>query len=111
MEEYNINNEELDFLRKNTRLNPIAATKVLIARKQAEKYRDVYIRYNPTDIIEVDYSVADELEYELRKSVWMKLCEKAWKEYSKMENDDYGLIDFAETNMKRLIEEEKPKTK
>ena len=111
MDEYTVNKEELEFLRNNTTLNPIDSAKVIIARRRADKIRDDYIKFNPTNIIEVDYSIADELEYQLRKNAWMKSCEKSWKEYIRIENDGYGLIEFAEDQLKRKIKEQIERTK
>ena len=109
LENVEIDKTSLDVLRKNTNLDLISEAKILLSKRRAEKQREIYIKQNPNDIIEVDYSDALELEYQLRKNAWVKSCEKAWMNYIKVENDGYGLFEYAEDNLERLIQEEKEK--
>jgi len=99
----------LDALRHMVRLNPIAYAKEQKARKQAEKLRDLYIKYEPNDIIGVDYSIANNLEYVLRKQALERLVEKTWRNYVAIENDDYGLSQYADDCIKHFIENQKQK--
>ena len=107
LEKEEIDKISLDVLRKNTNLDLISEAKILLSKRRAEKQREIYIKQNPNDIIEVDYSDALELEYQLRKNAWVKSCEKAWMNYIKIENDGCGLFEFANGNLNRIIEEER----
>ena len=82
-------------LREITRLNPLAYAKVLRARKTAEELRNLYIKSEPNDIIGVDYSTANDLEYSERMRALERSLEKSWREYLSVENDGYGLSEFA----------------
>lgn len=95
----------LESLRKMTKLNLIDYFRVRRARKQAERLRDCYIKLNPSDIIEVDYSVANDLETSLRFGQLMRDVEKAWKRYSELEHDGCGLSEFAEGFLKQQMNE------
>lgn len=88
-------NEELEALRELTKLNPIAYAKVLKARKEAEILRDLYMKSEPNDVIGVDYSTADELEYSLRMRALERASEKSWRKYIEVEHDGYGLNQYA----------------
>ncbi len=102
----NVDYKKLDVLRQSTVLGPIDKAKVLLARRNAEKFREYYIKQNPSDIIEVDYSVADELELNLRFLVLERYLERSWKNYSNMENDGYSLIEYTEDYIKQQVEKE-----
>ena len=91
---YEFNFERLEQLRELTELGPIAKFKIMRARKQAEDYRKLYIKENPDDVIGVDYSTANELEYELRMNSLRKSLEKQWAEYVTYENDGMGLDQY-----------------
>ena len=65
----------LEALRELVKLNPVDYIRVKRARMQAESFRDLYIRENPSDIIGVDYSIADDLEYQLRLAAYERICE------------------------------------
>lgn len=93
---YEEQTNRLESLREITRLNPIDFFRVQQARRQAEKFRELYIKENPSDIIGVDYSVADDLEYSLRFRQLERNVEKSWKSYLGLENDGYGLAQYAE---------------
>lgn len=99
--------DKLNALRQFVKLNPLDFMRVRRARKQAEAFRELYIRENPSDIIGVDYSVADDLEYQLRLAGLERDMEKSWRAYLSMENDGYGLRDFAEDFLKQYINEHK----
>lgn len=87
--------DQLLALREITKLNPIAYAKVLKARNDAEQLRNLYIQYEPNDIIGVDYSTANELEYSLRMQALERSVEKDWIKYIEKENDGFGLADYA----------------
>ena len=99
--------EKLRALREFIKLNPVDFMRVRRARKQAEAFRELYIRENPGDIIGVDYSIADDLEYQLRLAGLERDMEKSWRAYLSMEHDGYGLRDFAEDFLKQYINEHK----
>ncbi len=86
---------ELDALRDMVKLNPFDYFRVQRARRQAEKFRDLYIKENPSDIIGVDYTIADDLEHSLRFRALERRVEKSWRDYLKVERDGYGLNDYA----------------
>ena len=94
MKEYSY--ERLEALREITKLNPVAYAKVVKARHDADKFRDLYMKYEPNDQIGVDYTIANELEYELRFRALENGVEKQWKQYLGVEDDGYGLEDWAE---------------
>ena len=73
-----VNLDVLDFLRKNTVISPISLLKYkreqLIAKsKQKEYYKAEGER------LEIDFSKADEVEYNLRLKAWEKSCYNDWK--------------------------------
>ena len=104
-------NEELEVLREITKLNPISYMKVLKARKEAEIFRNLYVKYEPNDKIGVDYSTADALEHSLRKQALAHDLEKSWREYIRVENDGYGLMDCVDDTLRHYLNEKKEKTK
>lgn len=97
-----LDHNALEFLRENTKLGPIASLKVQKARKDAYEYRDLYMKYEPNDLIEVDFSTADELEYQLRFKAWEKSLERNWKQYG----DGLGLSEFAEIVLQQHLASE-----
>lgn len=99
--------EQLDALREITKLGPIAYVKVLKARKDAEVLRDFYIKSEPNDIIEVDYSSANDLEYSLRKRALERKVERDWLDYLATENDGYGLSEYADDVLKEHMKSKK----
>ena len=82
--------ETLKLLRKKTILNPIAYIKVLKARQLADVYQRVINQVEHCDI-GVDYSKANELEYNLRFKSWMNCIMPTWYKYAS--NQD--LYDFS----------------
>ena len=90
--------EELTFLRGNTKLGPISLLKINKAKKNAELYRK-YILETEHELIEIDYSDADELEFELRLRSWENGLSRTWKQYP----DGLSLSEFAEMVMKQQI--------
>lgn len=101
--------EELTTLRDMTKLNPIEYFKVYRARKQAEQLRDVYIKYEPNDVIGTDYSVANDLEYGFRMDALCRSVEEDWKKYISIENDGYGLFEYANDVLQQRIKEVRSK--
>ena len=94
MKNYDVKYEVLEGLREITKLNPIAEFKILRARRQADKFIDIYRKLNPGDEMSVDYSVANDLEYELRMEALSRSLEKGWAQYIALENDGLGLEDY-----------------
>lgn len=72
--------EELTFLRGNTKLGPISLLKI-------------------TNLKKIDYSAADELEFELRLRSWENGLSRIWKQNP----DGLSLSEFAEMVMKQQI--------
>ena len=103
--------EYLEFLRENTLLTPVSKLKVMNARRQAEKFRELYVTLNPSDNIGVDYSIADELEYQYRLISLQKRLEKGWKKYALVENDGLGLLEFTESYIEQKVQEVKTEHK
>jgi len=99
--------KELRILREVVKLNPIDSLRVLRARKQAEYLRELYVKQNPTDIIEVDYSLADDLEYSLRFSALERSMENDFKKYIALENDGLGLCEYVQSYLDQKINENK----
>ncbi len=97
--------EKLEILRNLTTLNPLDALKVSKARKAAEKFRDVYIRENPSDVIGVDYTEANSIEYSLRFHTLEKNLTKDWQNYLKVEADGIGLREYTEDILNSRLEE------
>ena len=97
----------LESLRKMTKLNLFDYFRVRRARSQAESLRDCYIKLNPSDIIGVDYSVANDLEASLRFGQLMRDVAREWKRYSDLEHDGCGLAEFAEGFLKQQMNEER----
>ncbi len=95
--------EQLEILREETKLNPIDYLKVLKERKAAEQSRDVYIKYEPNDIIGTDYSKANALEYNLRMRALENMLEPSWRDYLRVENDGYGLSDYARSYLNQQL--------
>ena len=86
-----INYDELEFLRANTIiLNPFALASVLMARRQADEYRNWYLKHEG-ELLESDYTNADELEYDLRFKIWQNKCANLWKQNP----DGLDLADFS----------------
>ena len=104
-------NEELEALRELTKLNPIAYAKVMKARKEAELYRDLYVKYHPNAPIEVDYSTADELEFSLRMNALERIAEKGWKKYIEVEKDGYGLNQYTNDLITQHINSKQSKSR
>ena len=85
----------LEALREITTLGPIAKLKLERARKSAERYTDLYRKLNPSDEIGVDYSEANDFEFQLRKEALERKLEREWSKYLEVENDGIGLEEYA----------------
>ena len=93
---YDEQKDKLETLREIEKLNPINFLRVAKARMEAEKLRELYIKENPSDIIETDFSVAEDLEYELLFNQLRRRVTKDWKDYIKLEQDGFGLDEYIE---------------
>ena len=94
------NYEELEFLRQNTKLGPISLLKIQNIKNQSEKYRKWYLK-NERELLESDYSMADELEYELRTKAWENSLSRIWKNNP----DGQDLSEFAKMVMEQKMQE------
>ena len=92
--------EELEFLRGNTILGPISVLKIQIEKGRCEKIRDLYHKAEG-ELLEVDYSSANELEYELRMRAW----ENSWAREWNKNPDGLGLAEFAQMIMEEKMRE------
>ena len=101
MENKNVSIEELEMLSELTKLGPLAEFKVLKARKSAEKFAEIYTKLNPSDEIGVDYSTANDLEYQLRLESLKRGLERSWASYVAYEKDKaYSLDEYTEDFIK-----------
>ncbi len=91
-----LDRDKLEFLRKTTFLGPIAMFRIARAKKQADKFREWY-REREGELLEADYSIADELEYEIRFNAYQNSMAKLWSQYG----DGLGLQEFAEMTMEQ----------
>ena len=81
MKKDEINYDELEFLRAKTILSPVAKLKVLVARRDADNFRNWYLK-NEGELLESDYANADKIEYDLRFQNWKNKCASMWRQYS-----------------------------
>ena len=95
----------LESLREVTKLGPVAKLKVARERALAEKSRQSYIKQNPSDIIETDFTRANELESKLRFTSLENSMEKDWKGYEELEHDGLGLSEYAESYLTQYMEQ------
>ena len=97
------NEEKLDYLRRNTKLNPKEYLKVLKERLEAIKYQKIYQKYHPHNHIEADYRNANLTEYMFRIKAWENKYSDTWKKYG------YGMSieEYAIMALNKLIREEK----
>ena len=100
----NINYNELEFLRKNTMLGPVALLKIQNLRNNAKEFRNWYYKIEG-ELLAVDYSEAEALEYRLRLKAWENKIMPVWQKYGQ----GWGLTEFAEMVMEQQME--KPRTK
>ena len=100
--ESEVNYDELDFLRRNTILGPIAKIKLQRAKKYGDDFRKWYLEME-RELLEADYTFVDELEYEMRLRTWENKCANSWKKYP----DGLDLSEFA----RMVMESNMPKDK
>ncbi len=77
-ENFEFSIDELNYLRDNTKLDLISSVKLLIIKRNAEKYPILFRTVDPNSDLEIDYSEAEGLEYELRVNAWIKSCKDEW---------------------------------
>ena len=94
--------KKLNYLRKTVTLKPSEYIKVAKARKSAMRLTELYNKHEKRDLIGVDYSVADQLEYELRMKTYERIMYKMWVSYGKNEL----LRDFCERCLIEEMQEE-----
>ena len=102
-----VNYELLEALREITTLGPVSAAKIKFARSKADRYTDLYRKLNPSDEIGVDYSVANVLEFQLRKEALERDLEREWSNYLAVENDGIGLEEYAKGYLEEYINNKK----
>ena len=103
-ESHELDWDKLEYLRNETVLGPVAMYKVNRAKKLAENFRNIYQQYEG-EVVSTDYSVADELEYEMRFNAYCNKLSKDWLQYG----DGLGLQEFAENCMAQHINEARHK--
>jgi len=70
----------LEYLRKKTHLGPIALLNIAQAKKQAAALRKYYESVEH-EVLELDTSLADELEYRYRMQAMQRVLFKDWEKY------------------------------
>lgn len=97
--------KELEYLRKHTFINPFKKMKVLALREDAEEMAALMRKvenYNPG----IDYSKADELEYEYRMQSWARSLLYLWIEYGGTQCLDefaFDMLHAAMEDKKKLV--------
>ena len=86
--------EELDYLRNNTKLNPLSAAKISHLRGRTRNQREV-----------------DMIEYKYRFKVWQKQFEKEWQTTDWKDREKESLYDFAKGLLIQQVAEAKGKSK
>ena len=99
------NEKKLEFLRKNTILDPISILRIQRVNAQMEKCRKWYLEAEG-ELLSSDYTMADRLEYELRLRAWERSWYKEWEKNS----DGLSLSEFADMILQQKIIE-LPKSK
>ncbi len=94
------NEEVLNFLRENTYLGPISLLKIAKAKKDAESYRKWYLKQE-NELLESDYSFANEMEYEMRMRAWENKYAGLWKQ----NQDGLSLAEFARMALEQQMNE------
>ena len=102
-----MNYETLEMLRQYVGLGPIDSVKLRKARSLAEKQG--YLKESTGDIVAVDYSNADLLEYKLRLNALMRRAESSWKKYLSVEDDGIGLEEYALMQLKNSVTQSRPR--
>ncbi len=95
--------EKLEFLRRNTRLNPKSYLKVLKKKLEADKEQKIYNKYEPNDHIGVDYSEANLLEFCLRMKSFESKYKIVWQDYGFR----YSLEEYILMALNGFMDEEK----
>ena len=90
-EQYLLQEERLEALRHLTRLTPMEKLKVKKAVKRAQKVSELFGEFNYGDNPEVDYSVANALEFMLRFNALKRMLEKDYMSYIYSEKEGYSL--------------------
>ena len=99
-------NDELLFLRANTVLGPVAKLKIMKVEESIDKFRNWYLKLEG-ELLETNYTVALELEYEIRLKAWQNRCLHLWKQYG----DGLSLEEFSLVVMHQNMEKNEAKIK
>ena len=91
MSEKTIDSSVLNYLRDNTKLNPIDLLKIKREEVLARNNQKNYMTYNPNDLIGIDYTAAEQLEYVLRLRAFEHSVKKLWLKHG----DGQDLSEFA----------------
>lgn len=102
-----IDNNILNYLRNNTKLSPIDLLKIHKEEVIAKNNRDYYMKENPNDLIEIDYTASVQLEYILRLKAFEHSVEKLWLQHG----DGLDLSQFAMNIIIQNSNEYSPKNK
>jgi len=102
-----VDHNVLNYLRENTNLNPIDLLKIKKEVIIAKKNRDFYNKNEPNDLIEIDYTIAEQLEYQFRLTAFERSVEKLWLEHG----DGLDLSEFAMNIIQQHINEQSHKRK
>ena len=96
---------KLEFLRRNTKLSSIDKKKIAKLRALAVKRKKLMDKLERCDC-EVDYSEANESEYNRRFYLWMCSLYRSWSKC----NDGLDLVDFANMVIDQNLSKEMEKS-
>lgn len=105
------NEKELEFLRENTKLDPVSYIKLLRLKSVQDRYPVLYKRFNKEANIKPDYTDVNLFEYNARVKAWINSCRKAWEEYIFTEFSGMNLWDFARNALDLAMEKPKIRRK
>ena len=83
--------KRLEILRETVKLSPVGYALVLKARKKGDSFE------------------ADQLEYFMRLRKYAYIIKPMWDEFTKIEHDSFGLLEFSEMVLDNYIEKRESK--
>ena len=99
--------ELLEALRELTTLGPIAQIKIKKAHLLANKLAIKNKKANPYKKIDVDYSLINNLEIQLRMVELAKSLKNLWEKYTKVGEYTSGLSDYVSDYLNQYIDNKK----
>ena len=105
-ENKNYDEDALEFLRKNTTLDPISLIKLNSLKKQIAKSRIWYYKLEG-EWIDYDSDTVDECEYVLRLHAWKYKCAPLWK----LSGKEIGLQEFSDIVLEQHLKNYKKQKK